>query len=81
MTMTASPSTYEQLLRKGPQNGDVVAALDELRYKIVADGIPSNGDGMVNNPLHTPTRLFLTRATTSPNYEYTSGSFFSIRRP
>lgn len=48
----AAPS-YEQLLRKGPQNGDVVAALDELRHKIVADGIPSNSDGMVNNPIHT----------------------------
>lgn len=51
MTMAAS-NFYEQLLRKGPINGDVVAALDELRHKIVADGIPSNSDGMVNIAIH-----------------------------
>jgi hypothetical protein len=49
MVLPASSSTFEQLLRKGPVNGDVVSGLDELRYKILIDGIPSNGDGMVRD--------------------------------
>jgi cell cycle arrest protein BUB2 len=53
MVIPASPSTFDQLLRKGPLNGDVVSGLDELRYKILIDGIPSNSDGMVNNS-YTP---------------------------
>jgi hypothetical protein len=48
MVVPASPSTFDQLLRKGPLNGDVVSGLDELRYKILIDGIPSNSDGMVS---------------------------------
>ncbi|KAE9984314.1 hypothetical protein BLS_002628 [Venturia inaequalis] len=76
----AASNFYEQLLRKGPQNGNVVAALDELRHKIVADGIPSNSDGMselriyiwlilLNSPpIATDVYLDLVRQGASPAY-------------
>ncbi|TLD14758.1 TBC-domain-containing protein [Venturia nashicola] len=76
----AASNFYELLLRKGPQNGDVVAALDELRHKIVADGIPSNSDGMselriyvwlilLNSPpIATDIYLDLVRQGASPAY-------------
>jgi hypothetical protein len=47
MVVTVAQETFEHLLRKGPPNGDITSGLDELRYKILIDGIPSNSDGMV----------------------------------
>ena len=46
----ASQFDLDQFLRRGPVNGDVVQGLAELRYKVLLDGIASNGDGMVCLP-------------------------------
>jgi cell cycle arrest protein BUB2 len=48
MVVTVAQEPFEHLLRKGPPNGDIVSGLEELRYKILIDGIPSNSDGMVD---------------------------------
>lgn len=48
MVATGTQDSFEHLLRKGPQNGELASGLDELRYKILIDGIPSNSDGMVS---------------------------------
>lgn len=37
----------EALLAKGPA-GDAEVGLEQLRYTILSDGIPSNSDGMVS---------------------------------
>lgn len=47
MVATVAKESFEHLLRNGPPNGDMISGLDELRYKILIDGIPSNSDGMV----------------------------------
>ena len=47
MVATVARESFEQLLKNGPINGDLISGLDELRYKILIDGIPSNSDGMV----------------------------------
>jgi cell cycle arrest protein BUB2 len=47
MVTTVAQESFEHLLKKGPPNGDMASGLDELRYKILIDGIPSNSDGMV----------------------------------
>lgn len=39
-------TNLEALLAKGP-SGDAEAGLEQLRYTILSDGIPSNSDGMV----------------------------------
>jgi hypothetical protein len=43
----APSSEMEALLRRGPGNLPVSDALNELRYKILIEGIPANSDGMV----------------------------------
>lgn len=55
MPAAVAQESFEHLLRKGPPNGDAASGLDELRYKILIDGIPSNSDGMVKDS----TPLFL----------------------
>jgi hypothetical protein len=47
MIVPARAESFDQLLRKGPVNGDVLSGLDEIRYKILIEGIQSNSDGMV----------------------------------
>ncbi|QIW95427.1 hypothetical protein AMS68_000945 [Peltaster fructicola] len=34
------------LVQRGPNNGDTIGGLEELRHAILLDGIPSNSDGM-----------------------------------
>jgi cell cycle arrest protein BUB2 len=43
-------TSLEILLAKGP-SGDTEAGLEQLRYTILSDGIPSNSDGMVRDAL------------------------------
>jgi cell cycle arrest protein BUB2 len=43
-------TSLETLLAKGP-SGDTEAGLEQLRYTILSDGIPSNSDGMVRDGL------------------------------
>ena len=46
-------ASLELLLHKGPPNGngngsgDLAGGLEQLRYTVLSDGIPSNSDGMV----------------------------------
>jgi len=40
-------TSIENLLLRGPPNGDVRVGLDSLRESILSHGIPSNSDGMV----------------------------------
>ena len=54
-------TSLEALLAKGP-SGDAEAGLEQLRYTILSDGIPSNSDGMVrwsavNKALKMPNKL------------------------
>lgn len=46
----------ESLLHKGPPNGELIGGLEQLRYTVLTDGIPSNSDGMVS---HTVKQLAL----------------------
>lgn len=46
MVVTVTQQPWEQIL-KNPPNGGLAVGLDELRYKILIEGIPSNNDGMV----------------------------------
>jgi cell cycle arrest protein BUB2 len=57
MVVTVAQEPFEHLLRKGPPNGDIVSGLEELRYKILIDGIPSNSDGMVDTNTAFPLRI------------------------
>lgn len=52
---TASAMSLEKLLREGPPNGDVEAALESTRLKILDQGIKSDSDGMVRE---TPPRPY-----------------------
>jgi hypothetical protein len=40
-------TNLEVLLLRGPTGGDPEAHLNELRYTILAEGIPANSEGMV----------------------------------
>lgn len=60
MAHAARPETFDQLLRKGPGHGELACGLDELRYKILIDGIPSNSEGMVRTHVETLCYLNLT---------------------
>lgn len=42
------------LIQRGPNNGDTVHGLEELRRAILLDGIPSNSDGMVGRQYFEP---------------------------
>ena len=44
-------ANLDTLAHKGPPNGDVVNGLEQLRYAVLTDGIPSNSDGMVSDIL------------------------------
>lgn len=72
MVVTVAQESFEHLLRKGPPNGDLVSGLDELRYKILIDGIPSRGDGMVRD---RDWNIYVARTNIkcSPNCACTSG--------
>lgn len=70
--MPARAESFDQLLRKGPLNGGLLSGLDELRYKILIDGIPGNNDGMVNL-LFSKTTKQLLMGPYSPSCAYTSG--------
>lgn len=39
-------TSLEALVLRGA-TGDTAVALEQLRYTVLSDGIPSNGDGMV----------------------------------
>ncbi len=45
--MTAM-TNLSSLLLKGPLVGDLTKGLEQLRYTVLLDGIPSNSDGMVD---------------------------------
>ena len=40
--------SMQQLIRDGPPDGDFAGALETTRYKILDEGIKSDGDGMVS---------------------------------
>lgn len=40
-------SMLETFLRDGPQNGDLVGGLQELRYLVLSSRVEADGDGMV----------------------------------
>jgi len=46
-------ASLELLLHKGPSSGngnnDLAGGLEQLRYTVLSDGIPSNSDGMVSS--------------------------------
>lgn len=44
LTMT----NLELLLQRGPQDGDVIGGLDEIRRTVLLDGVPANSDGTVS---------------------------------
>lgn len=41
--------TLDSLIRDGPHSGDIAAALRDMRYLILTDGVLSDGDGMVSH--------------------------------
>ena len=47
-------------LQKGPANGDLTTGLDELRYRVLVDGIPSNNDGMVRRDTEPDIQILIT---------------------
>jgi cell cycle arrest protein BUB2 len=49
-SIAADAMSLERLLREGPPNGDVEGALESARFKILDQGIRSDGDGMVSSP-------------------------------
>lgn len=51
-------ATLDFLMHKGPPNGDVDGGLEQLRYAVLTDGIPSNSDGMVSYPVRLICKLF-----------------------
>jgi len=50
----APHSDLDALLKRGPTDAVVTEALNDLRYKVLVDGIPSGGDGMVINVFECP---------------------------
>jgi cell cycle arrest protein BUB2 len=48
------------LLQRGPQHGDVVGGLDEIRRTVLLDGIPANSDGTVSETCVKPLPSFHT---------------------
>ncbi|KAK3397950.1 rab-GTPase-TBC domain-containing protein [Sordaria brevicollis] len=77
---TANAMSLEKLLREGPPNGDVEAALESTRLKILDQGVKSDSDGMsslriyvwlilLNAPIiETDTYLALIHRGASPAY-------------
>ncbi|KAK5150988.1 hypothetical protein LTR04_006689 [Oleoguttula sp. CCFEE 6159] len=73
-------TSLDTFLLKGPPGGDLTGGLEQLRYTVLTDGIPSNGDGMSDlriyiwlillnaPPLPTNTYLDLVRQGASPAY-------------
>lgn len=51
---TTAMTALCHLLQQGPPRGDILKGLEQLRYTILADGIPSNRDGMVCHPSPYP---------------------------
>jgi len=47
-----------QLLQNPPRD-DLTKGLEQLRWSVLADGIPSNNDGMVRAANITPSTLFI----------------------
>ena len=47
-SLAADSMSLERLLREGPPGGDVEGALESTRYKILLEGIKTDGDGMVS---------------------------------
>lgn len=45
----------EQLLARGPVEGDLDHGLEQLREAVLSNGIPSNSDGMVSRRSNMPT--------------------------
>ena len=45
-------SNIDHLLRDGPPDGNVLKGLQELRFDVLADGINSDSDGMVNGGIY-----------------------------
>jgi cell cycle arrest protein BUB2 len=44
-------ANLELLLQRGPSSGELNDGLEQLRYAVLTDGIPSNSDGMVRHLL------------------------------
>ena len=49
--------SIDRLVRDGPPDGDVVGALNNLRWKILETGIKSDSDGMVSVPVTAGGRI------------------------
>lgn len=47
--IAADSLSLDRLIRDGPQDADVVGALESMRLKILDQGIKSDSDGMVND--------------------------------
>jgi hypothetical protein len=54
MSNMPSSTDFDAFLRRGPSNLNRADSLNELRYKVLVDGIPSNSDGMVNDLHQVP---------------------------
>jgi len=50
-SLVADNMSLERLFRDGPPSGDVEGALESTRFKILDQGIKTDGDGMVSCPL------------------------------
>lgn len=72
-------SVLENLLRDGPQNGNILEGLQELRYLVLSTRVDADADGMVCLPSFY-SELLLTAETSRPT-ESTSGSLSSISPP
>jgi hypothetical protein len=75
----APTSELEALLRRGPGNLPITDALNDLRYKILVDGIPANSDGLVsrvNSPVPMQDLLTILEFRVKPGYIF--GLFFSM---
>jgi len=69
-------SNLGYLLQQGSK-GNPANGLDQLRYAVLADGIPSNNEGMVLRTCILGE--LMTNKLYSLNYEFTSGSSFLER--
>lgn len=45
----SNPNDFDAFLRRGPSVLNRADSLNELRYKVLVDGIPTNTDGLVRN--------------------------------
>lgn len=59
-------AALDVLLQKGPPNGELAIGLEELRYTVLTDGVPSNNDGMVHIMRPDSTHTNVTNTNVNP---------------